>query len=133
MSDSIHETAATPSVSLAAVAMCVCVFSKTMYLDSQRYTVFWPYTVCRPNTKNKISRTHTRTDFFFGMYQLETPFARKIFLKSRKKVEKKFFRNDFRNLSQNRKVVKVERDSHSHTKFDIKSMPTLFSIFQECK
>ena len=43
--DSIHQTAATPSVSLAAVAMCVCVFSKTMYLDRERYTVFWPYTV----------------------------------------------------------------------------------------
>ena len=60
----------------------LCVF-KTMYLDRQRYTVFWPYTICRPNTKTKISRTrghtthrHTRTDFFFGMYQLETRFAR---------------------------------------------------------
>ena len=71
MCDSMHETAATPSVSLAAVefvslaaaAMCGCVFSKTMYLDSQRYTVFWPYTICRPNTKTKISRktTHTHT------------------------------------------------------------------------
>ena len=54
-----------------------------MFLDRQRYTVFWPYTICRPNTKTKISRTrghtthrHTRTDFFFGMYQLETRFAR---------------------------------------------------------
>ena len=28
-----------------------------MYLDRQRYTVFWPYTICRPNTKTKISRT----------------------------------------------------------------------------
>ena len=78
MCDSMHETAATPSVSLAAVefvslaaaAMCGCVFSKTMYLDSQRYTVFWPYTVCRPNTKTKISRTSTQThtqtvSFFF--------------------------------------------------------------------
>ena len=34
-----------------------CVFSKTMYLDRQRYTVFWPYVICRPNTKTKISRT----------------------------------------------------------------------------
>ena len=46
MCDSMHETAATPSVSLAAVeivslvaVVCVCVFSKTMYLDRQRYTV----------------------------------------------------------------------------------------------
>ena len=48
-----------------------CVFSKTMYLDRQRYTVFWPYTICRPNTKTKISRTtththrHRRSVFFF--------------------------------------------------------------------
>ena len=61
---------ATPCyASLAAVAMCVCVFSKTMYLDRQRYTVFWPYTICRPNTKTKISRTSGQTDrrsvFFF--------------------------------------------------------------------
>ena len=73
----MHETAATPSVSLAAVAivslaavaMCVCVFPKTMYLDRQRYTVFWPYTICRPHTKTKISRTSGQTDrrsvFFF--------------------------------------------------------------------
>ena len=85
--DSIHETGATPSVSLAAVVtrtlLCVCVFSKTMYLDRQRYTVFWPYTICRPNTKTKTSRTrghtthrHTRTDIFWGMYKLETRFAR---------------------------------------------------------
>ena len=62
---------ATPCyASLTAVAMCVCVFSKTMYLDRQRYTVFWPYTVCRPNTKTKISRTstqtHTQTVSFFS-------------------------------------------------------------------
>ena len=38
-----------------------------MYVDRQRYTVFWPYTVCRPNTKTKISRTsgHRRSVFFF--------------------------------------------------------------------
>ena len=51
-----------------------------MYLDRQRYTVFWPYTICRPNTKTKRSRTRvhacTRADFFFGMYRLETRFAR---------------------------------------------------------
>ena len=69
--DSIHETAATPSVSLAAVVtrtlLCVCVFSKTMYLDRQRYTVFWPYTVCRPHTKTNITRTHAHTRrVFFG-------------------------------------------------------------------
>ena len=51
--------------------MCGCVFSNTMYLDRQRYTVFWPYTICRPNTKTKISRTtththpHRRSVFFF--------------------------------------------------------------------
>ena len=45
MCDSMHETAATPSVPLATVAMCVRVFSKTMYLDRQRYTVLWPYLV----------------------------------------------------------------------------------------
>ena len=50
---------------------CTAVFSKTMYLDRQRYTVFWPYTICRPNTKTKISRTtththpHRRSVFFF--------------------------------------------------------------------
>ena len=69
----------------ATPCLYCCVFSKTMYLDRQRYTVSWPYTICRPNTKTKISRTrghttrrHTRTDFFFGMYQLETRFARII-------------------------------------------------------
>ena len=38
-----------------------------MYLDRQRYTVFWPYTICRPNTNTKINRTstHTRSVFFF--------------------------------------------------------------------
>ena len=45
--------------------LCVCVFSKTMYVDRHRYTVFWPYTVCRPNTKTKISRTHTHGQIFF--------------------------------------------------------------------
>ena len=71
---------ATPCyASLAAVAMCMCVFSKTLYLDRQRCTVFWPH------TKTKISRTRghtthrpTRTDIFFEMYQLETRFARII-------------------------------------------------------
>ena len=56
----------------------VCVFKNYVYVGRQRYTVIWPYTVCRRNTKTKISRTHTRTDFFFGMYQLETRFARII-------------------------------------------------------
>ena len=38
-----------------------------MYLDKQRYTVFRPYTVCRPNTKTNISRTHTDAHIFvFG-------------------------------------------------------------------
>ena len=36
-----------------------------MYLDRQRYTVIWPYTVCQRNTKTKISRTHTHADGFF--------------------------------------------------------------------
>ena len=53
-----------------------------MYVSRQRYTVIWPYTVCGRNTKTKISRTRvhtgTLTDFFFGMYQLETRLARKI-------------------------------------------------------
>ena len=35
----------------------------------QRYTVFWPYTICQPNTKTKINRTyrhlHKRSVFFF--------------------------------------------------------------------
>ena len=39
------------------------------YVFRQRYTVFWPYTICRPNTKTKISRTSGQTDrrsvFFF--------------------------------------------------------------------
>ena len=68
----------------------LCVF-KSMYLDRQRYTVFWPYTICRPNTKTKTSRTrghtthrHTRTDFFFRMYQLETRFAR---IKAKKAIQ----------------------------------------------
>ena len=47
---------------LGLLLLSVCVFSKAMYLDRQRYTVIWPYTVCRRNTKTKISRTHTRTD-----------------------------------------------------------------------
>ena len=56
----------------------MCVFKNYVYVGRHRYTVFWPYTVCRPKTKTKISRTHTRTDFVFGMYQLETRFARII-------------------------------------------------------
>ena len=48
---------------------CTAVFLKTMYLDRRRYTVFWPYTICRPNTKTKINRTyrhpHRRSVFFF--------------------------------------------------------------------
>ena len=51
-----------------------------MYVDRHGYTVFWPYTVCRPNTKTKISRTHTH--FFWGMYQLETRCARKTTIKT---------------------------------------------------
>ena len=50
-----------------------------MHVGRQRYTVIWPYTVCRRNTKTKISRTHTRTFFGGGMYpwwELETRFAR---------------------------------------------------------
>ena len=43
-----------------------------MYLDRQRYTVFWPYTICRPNTKTKINRTsgqtHTQTVSFFFLH-----------------------------------------------------------------
>ena len=52
----------------ACTAVC---FKKLpgMYLDRQRYTVFWPYTICRPNTKTKINRTsgqtHTQSVFFF--------------------------------------------------------------------
>ena len=42
-----------------------------------RYVRMW-YII--PHTKTKRSRTHvhacTRADFFFGMYQLETRFAR---------------------------------------------------------
>ena len=36
-------------------------------LDRQRYTVFWPHTICRPNTKTKINRTsgQTQSVFFF--------------------------------------------------------------------
>jgi len=60
MCDSMHETAATPSVPLATavVAMCVWVFSKTMYLDRQRYTVLWPFTISRPNTRTKTIFPH---------------------------------------------------------------------------
>ena len=40
-----------------------------MYLDRQRYTVFWLYTICRPNNKTKINRTyrhpHRRSVFYF--------------------------------------------------------------------
>ena len=62
----------------------LCIFKNYVFRQAKVYRV-WPYTICRPNTKTKISRTrghttqrHTRTDFFFGMYQLETRFARKI-------------------------------------------------------
>ena len=34
---------------------------------------------------------------------------------------------DFRNSSQNRKAVKIKRDSRSSAKLNIKSLPTLFS------
>ena len=37
---------------------------------------------------------------------------------------------DFRNSSQNREVVKINRDSRSHTKFNIRSLATLFSRFR---
>ena len=50
---------------LSHARCCACVFSKTMYLDRQRYTVFWPYTVCRPHTKTKITRTHAHTRRLF--------------------------------------------------------------------
>ena len=40
-----------------------------MYLDRQRYTVFWSYTICRPNTKTNIltehQDRHTHCQFFF--------------------------------------------------------------------
>ena len=43
-----------------------------MYLDRQRYTVFWPYTICRPNTKTKRlaehPHTHTQTVSFFFLH-----------------------------------------------------------------
>ena len=46
----------------------VCVFKNYVYVGRQRYTVIWPYTVCRRDTKTKISRTrtHTWTDFLGG-------------------------------------------------------------------
>ena len=40
---------------------------------------------------------------------------------------------DFRNSSQNRKAVKIEADSRSHTKVNIKSLPTLFSKEKKVK
>ena len=46
--------------------------------------------------------------------------------KSRKK------RKVFRNSSQNRKAVKIERDSRSHPKFKIKSPPILIYIIKFC-
>ena len=46
----------------------LCVFKN--YVFRQRYTVFWPYTICRPNTETKINRTSGQTDtqsvFFFS-------------------------------------------------------------------
>ena len=43
-----------------------------------------------------------------------------------KKVEK-LSKREFRNSSQNRKTVKIERDSLSHTDYNINGLPTLFS------
>ena len=40
---------------------------------------------------------------------------------------------DFQNSSQNRKAVKIERNTRSHTKFSIKIRPTLFSREQKWK
>ena len=58
----------TPLRAMLLTTWCLyysCVFSKTMYLDRQRYTVFWPYTICRPNTKTKRSRTRGHACRFF--------------------------------------------------------------------
>ena len=55
---------------LSRARCCACVFSKTMYVDRHRYTVFRPYTVCQPNNKTKITRAHahtrTRANVFWG-------------------------------------------------------------------
>ena len=71
MSDAIHETAATPSVSLAAVvtrtllfvcvALCVCV--APCACAGRSVVVFFVFAVCRPPTKTKISRTHAQIFF----------------------------------------------------------------------
>ena len=46
--------------------------------------------------------------------------------KRRKKKEKYI---DFPNLSPKRKAVKIERDGRFHTWFNIKIVPTLFSVY----
>ena len=43
MCDSMHETAATPSVSLAAVAMCVWVFKNYVFRQAKVYRVLAVY------------------------------------------------------------------------------------------
>ena len=58
------------------VAARVCVFKNYVCRQALVYHFFLANTVCRPNTKTKINRRHTH--YFFGMYQLETRFARII-------------------------------------------------------
>ena len=48
---------------------CTAVCFQKLYLDRERYTVFWLYTICRPNTKTKRLAEHPHTRklsvFFF--------------------------------------------------------------------
>ena len=48
---------------------CTAVCFQKLCLDRERYTVFWPYTICRPNTKTKRLAEHPHTHklsvFFF--------------------------------------------------------------------
>ena len=72
----------------ACTAVC---FKKLpgMYLDRQRYTVFWPYTICRPNTKTKINRTSGQT------HRLSVIFFLHVAIRNSLRSNKKNNRNKF--------------------------------------
>ena len=40
-------------------------------------------------------------------------------------------KKDFRNSSQNRKAVNIEREGRFNTKFNVKNLPTLFFSFKK--
>ena len=103
----------------------------------------------RKAVKNeRDSRSHTKS-----RYSLHTQISRQFYPKKstryprylfhadfnikksekRRKKDKKRKKMNFRNSSQNREAVKIDRDSRSYIKFNTRSLATLFSISFEKK